>query len=451
MAYVGTMAKLYWSGDVGWINQNDGSGITVESVKVALDSLAGADLEVELTTLGGDLFQGISIMNMVRSYKGKKTLWLNGIVASAGTVIAMGFPKESTFSRPTSMWMIHNAQSVAFGDHNDMRDSADTFEQMSNTIAEEYVLRTGKTMVEVKAWMDVKGGSWFMGQEIVDAGFAGQMETAGQQQATSMLLISAQNEFRERVTMWAKRKPEESAATRSTVEALIESGSVDKSTDWNKADDSAALKLENYPYGKEGKVYRSALRRMASVAANDKNPELAAWAGVMLKKIDAKGETRVNKETVLAWLKDNPGCADEVAAAMGLKLVTNSVNIAVELKAKLDAENIADPLAEIKRLRTDLEKVDGDKVANTLDAEFGSEKTAEGTVNNLRVYAGQILAGVKSAELSAKVEEFKKNPIALKLAGERMDANSDQNLFGRHESGEAHKPDAWLKTQSMVL
>ncbi len=440
------MAKLYWSGDVGWIMPN-GSGITVESVKADLDSLDGADLEVELTTLGGDFFQAAPIMNLVRSYKGKKTLWLSGIVASAGTVIAMGFDK--IIARSTSMFMIHNAQSMAWGDHNDMREAADLYERMSNTIAEEYVARTGKTLAQIKAWMDAE--TWFMGQEIVDAGFANEIETDVQQKATGMMLISAQNEFRERVTMWAKRKPEESTATRSTVEALIESGSVDKSTDWNKADDSAALKLENYPYGKEGKVYRSALRRMASVAANDKNPELAAWAGVMLKKIDAKGETRVNKETVLAWLKDNPGCADEVAAAMGLKLVTNSVTVAVELKAKLDAENIADPLAEIKRLRTDLEKVDVDKVTNALDAEFGPEKTAEGTVNNLRVYAGQILAGVKSAELSAKVEEFKKNPIALKLAGERMDANSDQNLFGRHESGEAHKPDAWLKTQSMVL
>ena len=454
------MAKLYWSGDVGWRDGN-GSGITVESVKADLDALAGADLEVELTTLGGDLFQGISIMNLVRDYPGKKKLWLSGIVASAGTVIAMGF--DEIIARTTSMWMIHNAQSVAFGDHNDMREAADLYEGMSDTIAKEYVARTGKPIEEIKAWMDAE--TWFMGQEIVDAGFADSMETDASKAASSMLLISAQNQFRERVTMWAKmprdtRMEDKSMrASMANAEKLIKAGEVDKTSPWkfstadadallgDNGDDWATYKLWHvvqddalpakskerykYPYGKDGKVYRSALRAIASRAATQGLTDVSDWASAQIKAIDAKGENRVNKEQVLAWLKDNPGCAAEVAAVMGLKLVDNSITAAVELKAKLDAENIADPMAEIKRLRGELEAVDGDKVKNALDAAFGAEKdVATGVVNDLRVYAGEKMAGVKSADLSAKLTEFKKSPLAVKLAGERMDANSNQNVFG---------------------
>lgn len=455
--------KLYWSGDVGWIS-NDGSGITVESVKNALDELGGAPLEVELTTMGGDFFQAAPIMSLIRNYRGMKTAWLNGIVASAGTVIALGFDK--IVARPTSMFMIHNAQSLAFGDHNDMRAAADLYERMSNTIAEEYAAKTGQTVAEIKALMDAE--TWFMGQEIVDAGFADQMETDVQQKASAMMLISAQAAFKERVTMWAKRKPDAELADKSmrssmaNAESLIKSGNVDTTSPWKfttadqdallgpNGDDWATYKLWHvvqddaiaqktkerykYPYGKAGKVYRSALRAIASRAAAQGLTDVSDWASAQIKVIDAKGASNVNKEQVLAWLKDNPGVPiSELAAALGqVQMIASPAHVAaLELVTKLAAEKIADPIAEITSLRASLAAVETDRIANTLTATFGAEKLETGVVNNLRSYANTMLKGVKLDVLPAAIEAFKKDPIALKLAGERMDVNSEQNAFGK--------------------
>lgn len=430
--------KLYWTGDVGWID-SEGNGITISSVKAALEAANGQPIEVELTTMGGNFFEAAPILNLLRNYKGQKTAFLNGIVASAGTVIAIGFDK--IIARPTSMFMVHNAQSVAFGDHNEMREQADLQERMSDTIANEYAARTGKTLKQVKKWMDDE--TWFMGQEIVDAGFADEMEADIQQKATAMMLITAQHQFKERVTMWAKAKPEPvtmDASTKAAVEAMVASGSVDKVTAWTvgESDKVVGFKVDaskdgfKYPVAKNGKVFLSSLRSIAARAEKD-DPELAEWATAMIVQVRAKGELRVNKEAVLAWLKDNPGCADEVAATMGLKLVTNVHTQAVEMKAKFDAEKIADPVAEMARLREESKTLEADKIKVAMSV-FGPEKFDNGAKNKSREFAELALKGVPFAELTAKIEEVKKNETFLALRGELFDANSEVNLLGFSES-----------------
>lgn len=427
------MKKLRLTGDVGWYNESTGEGITSAQLRKHLDEANGEDLEIELSTFGGNFFEGVAVMEMLKGYRGKKHGVGLSIVASAGTVISLAF---DTFKvRPTTMFMIHNAQGWSMGDHNQMREDADLYERMSNLIADEYAKRTGKKRADIKKMMDDE--TWLMGQEIVDEGFADELETI-EEQPSSMALVMAQKQFRDRVTMWAKQKPEgqpnADGDTMAKVESLIDAGSFDKLA---PVPAEAELSVKEYPIAKEGKVYRSSLRAISARAAMD-DPELAKWATAMIAKIDAGKEKRVNKEAVLAWLKDNPGVpVAELAAALGQvnMIVTPEVAKAVELKAKLDAENIADPLATIATLKADLEKVETDKVTNIMDATFGPVKLPTGVENSLRAYAGVKLAGVKSAELPAKIEEFKKDSLALKLAGELMDANADVNLiFGAAEN-----------------
>ncbi len=423
------MKRLFWNGDVGWYDSYAGTGITPAMVKTALDEAAGEDIEVELTTFGGNFFDGVAILDLLRSYKGKKTGYGSSIVASAGTVISLGI--DRSLVTPTTIFMIHNDQGWSSRDHNQMREDADLYERMSNLIADEYVKKTGKKLAEVKKMMDDE--TWLMGKEIVDGGFADGMEDDEEddKKPSSMMLVMAQKQFRDRVTMWAKAKPD-GLEEMKEVEALIDSGSFDKLA---PVPTDAELTVKKYPIAKNGKVFRSSLRAISARAAKD-DPELAKWAVAMIAKIDAKGELRVNKEAVLAWLKDNPGCAVEVAAVMGLKLVTQETAAAVEMKAKLTAENIADPLATIAQLKADLAAVETDRVTNIMDATFGPVKLATGGENTLRTYAGVKLAGVKSVDLKAKIEEFKKDALALKLAGELMDANSEVNLVGFVETTE---------------
>lgn len=420
------MKRYYWNGDVGWYDSSSGKGITPERVKTDLLDANGEDIEVELTTFGGNFFDGVAILDLLRGYKGKKTGIGSSIVASAGTVISLGFDKFLV--KPTTMYMIHNAQGWSSGDHNQMREDADLYERMSNLIADEYVKKTGKKLADVKKLMDDE--TWLMGKEIVDNGFADAMQE-DEAVGTSMMLVVAQKQFRDRVTMWAKAPKPEPVGTEEMkeVEALIESGSFDKLA---PVPTDAELSVKKYPIAKNGKVFRSSLRAISARAAKD-DPELAKWATAMIAKIDAKGELRVNKEAVLAWLKDNPGCASEVAAVMGLNLVTQAHTQAVEMKAKFDAEKITDPVAELVRMRKEAETLEADKIKVAMSV-FGPDVFENGKKNDSKAFAASMLAGATSANIAAKIEEVKKDSTFLKLRGEIFDANSEVNLLGFSES-----------------
>lgn len=413
------------------------------SVKADLEAAAGGPIDVELTTFGGDYFQAAPIYNLLVDYPGKKTLYINGIVASAGTFFAMAFDKIVV--RSTSMFMIHNAQGISFGDHNAFRKDADRQEKMSDMVAGLYAKRTGKTVDKVKEWMDGEGdGTWFMGQEILDAGFADEMEET-KDKPTSMMLLTAQKGFQDRVTMWAKMPQEKPDTVRQEVESMISAGKFDRETGWTsgESDKVVGFKAEangkfKYPVAKNGVVFRSSLRSISARAAQD-DPELAQWAVAMIAKIDAKGAKAMNEDDVVAYLKDKPAVFQRVAMASGHGglLVGDSHKSAADLKAKLDAAGLADPIGMFATMKADLEKVEADKFKVAMSENFGPEKYENGQENLLRQYAETKLKGVKSAELAAKVEEFKKDPLALKLAGERMDANADVNVFGKSEKGGA--------------
>lgn len=447
------MAKLYWTGDVGFYNPDTKEGITVAKIKADLDASAGQPIEVELTTFGGDYFQAAPALNLLQSYPGQRTVYLNGIVASAGTVIAMGFDK--VIARPTSMFMIHNAQGLSYGDHNAFRKDADRQEKMSNMVAELYAKKTGKKLEEVKAWMDGEGdGTWFMGQEIVDAGFADEMENTDLK-ASSMMLLSAQAQFKDRVTMWAKApsvtlEDRVMSASKAKAQSLIDSKDIDYDSPWSfsaadgdallgaNGDDWANYKLWHlvqdteatqntkdrfkYPYGKNGKIYRSALRSIASRAATQNLQDLSDWASAKIKEIDAGKENKVDKQAVLAYLKDNPIPLQELAGALG------QVNMLV-------TEDHTKAIAEVVTLKAELKAREATDISNAITAEFGPEKLENGVANELRAYAVDMLAGVTMANFKEKVEEFKKKPVALRLASERMDVNSEQNVFRVEGSG----------------
>jgi len=428
------MAKLYWTGDVGYFNSETGEGITPARVKADLSEAGGTDIEVELSTFGGNFFDGVAIMDLLKAYKGKKKGYGSSVVASAGTVISLGL--KPFLVRKTTMFMVHNAQGWSTGDHNKMREDADLYERMSDLVAEAYSLRTGKTVKEMKALMDKE--TWLMGQEIVDMGFAdGLIEDDEDMDSPSLALLSAQKQFRDRVTMWAKPKADPTAEVKASIESLIDSWAIDK-TSPIPAVNETALCIDKNPVAINGKVYRSSLRSISARAAKDE-PELAKWATAMIAKIDAKGDLKVNKEAVLAWLKDNPGCASEVAATMGLNLVTDAVTKAVEMKAKLEAANVADPLALIATMKADLEKVETARIEAAMSV-FGPKVSPSGAKNKSREFAELALRGVKSDEIEAKIEEVKKNEVFLALRGELFDVNSDWNLIGVLETDGNRKP-----------
>lgn len=134
-----------------------------------LRGMNGRDVVLNINSPGGDVYQGLAIYNTLANYSGKVTARVLGVAASAASFIAMA-ANEIQIGRAASM-MIHNTQSVAIGDRNAMRDTADWMEQFDNLLADIYAERTGKTARDIGKMMDAET-HLVGGQAAIDAGFA---------------------------------------------------------------------------------------------------------------------------------------------------------------------------------------------------------------------------------------------------------------------------------------
>lgn len=146
----------------------DDSGVTAKRISAALRSLDGADVVVNINSPGGDVFEGLAIYNLLREYKGHVTVRVLGVAASAASFIAMA-ADEIQIAR-AGFFMIHNAWTVLWGNRNDLRETADFLEQIDDTIADIYHVRSGLSMDELKADMDKE--RWINGRDAIDSGFA---------------------------------------------------------------------------------------------------------------------------------------------------------------------------------------------------------------------------------------------------------------------------------------
>ncbi|MBD8008301.1 head maturation protease, ClpP-related [Acinetobacter pecorum] len=146
----------------------DDSGVTAKRISAALRSLDGADVVVNINSPGGDVFEGLAIYNLLREYKGHVTVRVLGVAASAASFIAMA-ADEIQIAR-AGFFMIHNAWTGLWGNRNDLRETADFLEQIDDTIADIYHVRSGLSMDGLKADMDKE--RWINGRDAIDSGFA---------------------------------------------------------------------------------------------------------------------------------------------------------------------------------------------------------------------------------------------------------------------------------------
>jgi len=147
-----------------------GYDITSKSFKENLSN-DFEDLEVEINSPGGLVFDGLNIFNTVKSHKGHTTAIISGAAMSAASFIAEAFKKIKVYDN--SVFMIHNAQGIAVGDQNEVSKMAKYLNKASDIIADIYASRTGKSKSEIKKMMDKE--TYLFGQEIVDAGFADEL------------------------------------------------------------------------------------------------------------------------------------------------------------------------------------------------------------------------------------------------------------------------------------
>ena len=153
----GTIAEDSWFDD----------DITPQLFKDELNSGTG-DITVWINSPGGDCVAAAQIYNMLSNYKGKVTVKIDGIAASAASVITMA--GDTVLVSPVSMLMIHNPATIAWGDHAEMQKAMDMLSEVKESIINAYVLKTGLSRPKLSHLMDAE--TWMDANKAVELGFA---------------------------------------------------------------------------------------------------------------------------------------------------------------------------------------------------------------------------------------------------------------------------------------
>jgi ATP-dependent protease ClpP protease subunit len=160
-----------------------GADVTSTSITDELAALDGTpDLTVRINSRGGDVFEGVAILNALRGYGGRVTTVIDGLAASAASFIAMS-GAEIVMNRNSEM-MIHNGHTLAIGGAEDMRKMADNLERVNANIASIYAERAGGTADDWRALMADE--TWFSAEEAVSAGLADRVESIKGQDANKV-------------------------------------------------------------------------------------------------------------------------------------------------------------------------------------------------------------------------------------------------------------------------
>ncbi len=141
--------------------------VTPKAFKEELISGEG-DIEVWINSPGGDCIAASQIYNMLMDYKGNVTVKIDGIAASAASVIAMA--GTEVLMGPTSLMMIHNPFTVAIGDSEEMQKAIGMLDEVKESIVNAYEIKTGLSRPRLSHLMDAE--TWLNANKAIELGFA---------------------------------------------------------------------------------------------------------------------------------------------------------------------------------------------------------------------------------------------------------------------------------------
>lgn len=145
-------------------------GVSAKEFAQMLDALPSniEEIRLHINSPGGEVFDGVAIVNALRSHDARVVAIVDGLAASAASFIAAS-ADEVVMARNSQM-MIHDAWGLCVGNADDMRELADMLDKVSDNIASIYAEKAGGTTAEWRAAMARE--SWYSAEEAVEAGLA---------------------------------------------------------------------------------------------------------------------------------------------------------------------------------------------------------------------------------------------------------------------------------------
>ncbi|QHQ62662.1 Clp protease ClpP [Anaerocolumna sedimenticola] len=157
---------LYLNGEISdetwW-----GDEVTPKIFKDELMAGSG-NVTVWINSPGGDVFAAAQIYNMLMDYVGSVTVKIDGLAASAASVIAMA--GGDVYMSPVSMLMIHNPSTIAIGDSEEMLRAKALLDEVKESIINAYELKSGLSRTKISHLMDAE--TWMNANKAIELGFA---------------------------------------------------------------------------------------------------------------------------------------------------------------------------------------------------------------------------------------------------------------------------------------
>ena len=202
--------------------------VTPAAFKAELASGSGP-ITVWINSPGGDCVAAAQIYNMLMDYPADVTVRIDGIAASAASVIAMAGTKVQM--SPVSVMMIHNPLTVAMGDSDEMRRAIQLLDEVKESIINAYEIKTGLSRAKLSHLMDAE--TWMDANKAVELGFADEIMTRSEVSedmeppAVSMLYSKAAvvNSLMDKIAAKCKTNPkktEDSKPKGRSVDSLYE-------------------------------------------------------------------------------------------------------------------------------------------------------------------------------------------------------------------------------------
>lgn len=142
-------------------------GITAQDFISEMKEYKDTPVNLRINCIGGDVFDGMAMYNIIKKREAKTTAYIEGIAASMGSVIALA--ADEVIMAENSLFMIHNAWGGAMGEAEDMRKTASILEKISGEIANIYERKTRLSLNRIIEMMDKE--TWLNAKEAYELGF----------------------------------------------------------------------------------------------------------------------------------------------------------------------------------------------------------------------------------------------------------------------------------------
>ena len=157
----GETADIYIFDEIGTY------GVTAQDFISEIKGLKDMPINLRINSLGGDVFDGMAMYNVIKRREAKTTVYIEGIAASIATIIALG--ADEVIMAENSLFMIHNAWGGTSGEAKDMRKTAETLDKITSELTDIYVKKTGLSFEALAEMMDEE--TWLNAEEAFALGF----------------------------------------------------------------------------------------------------------------------------------------------------------------------------------------------------------------------------------------------------------------------------------------